>query len=103
METKRRTLLGIILVLVGLVLLLDNLRVIPGLPDYIFHWANIFLVIALINLFSGNRKPAFIFLILWAPLPLLIFRKISLGSIQSENKPLQILVLIMTLPAPVTS
>ncbi|WP_421874409.1 LiaF transmembrane domain-containing protein [Marinoscillum sp.] len=66
METKRRTLLGIILVLVGLVLLLDNLHLIPGLPHYVFHWANIFLVIAVINLFSGNRKPAFIFLVIWA-------------------------------------
>ena len=66
METKRRTLLGIILVLVGLVLLLDNLNLIPGLPHYVFHWANIFLVIAVINLFSGNRKPAFIFLVIWA-------------------------------------
>tara|TARA_Y100001949_G_C15906622_1_gene295014 strand:- start:42 stop:698 length:657 start_codon:yes stop_codon:yes gene_type:complete len=66
METKRRTLLGIILVLVGLVLLLDNLNLIPGLPRYVFHWANIFLVIAVINLFSGNRKPAFIFLVIWA-------------------------------------
>ncbi|HCX22369.1 MAG: hypothetical protein CMB80_07285 [Flammeovirgaceae bacterium] len=65
METKRRTLLGIILVLVGLVLLLDNLHLIPGLPRYVFHWANIFLVIAVINLFSGNRKPAFIFLVIW--------------------------------------
>lgn len=66
MESKRRTLLGIIVVIVGLVLLLDNLHFIPGLPEYIFYWANIFLVIAVINLLSGNRKPAFVFLVLWA-------------------------------------
>lgn len=66
MESNKRTLLGIILVIIGLMLLLENLDLIPGLPDYVFYWANIFLVIAVINLFSGNRKPAFIFLVLWA-------------------------------------
>ncbi len=65
MESKRRIILGIIFVIIGLALLLDNLRLIPDLPEYVFYWANIFLVIGVINLVSGNHKPAFIFFIIW--------------------------------------
>ncbi|MEQ9305753.1 MAG: LiaF-related protein [Marinoscillum sp.] len=65
METKRRTILGIILVILGAVLLADNLDLIPSIPYYVFHWSNIFIVLAVINLLSGNRKPALIFGVLW--------------------------------------
>lgn len=65
MESKRRSILGLLLVMAGIILLLDNLDLIPGLPYYVFHWTNIFLVIAVINLLSGNQKPAFIFAVIW--------------------------------------
>ncbi|MEQ8470224.1 MAG: LiaF-related protein [Marinoscillum sp.] len=65
METKRRSILGLILVLLGAVLLLNNLDLIPEIPYFVFHWSNIFIVLALINFLSGNRKPALIFVVLW--------------------------------------
>ncbi len=65
MKSQRRALLGLFLVLIGSVLLLDNLNIIPEIPDYIFNWINIFLLIALVNLLSGNARGTAIFLILW--------------------------------------
>ncbi len=65
MKTQRRAILGIFLVLLGVVLLLNNLDYIPDLPDYLFTWINIFLLIAVVNLISGNARGAFIFLMVW--------------------------------------
>jgi predicted membrane protein len=65
MKTQRSAILGIFLVIIGMVLLLDNLEIIPGLPDYLFTWINIFLLIAVVNLLSGNARGAFIFLMIW--------------------------------------
>lgn len=61
MQSNRRAILGILLVLVGILLLLDNLGVIPGLPRYLFTWTSFFFLIAIINLISGNRGGALIF------------------------------------------
>lgn len=61
MQSNRRALLGILLVLVGLMLLLDNLGIIPGLPQYLFTWPSLFFLIAVVNLVSGNRGGALIF------------------------------------------
>jgi len=65
MKSQRRALLGLFLVLIGIVLLLDNLNFIPEIPDYVFNWINIFLLIAIVNLLSGNARGTAVFLILW--------------------------------------
>lgn len=61
MQSNRRAILGLLLVLIGILLLLDNLGVIPGLPNYLFTWPSLFFLIAIINLISGNRGGALIF------------------------------------------
>lgn len=61
MQSNRRTILGILLVLIGILLFLDNLGIIPGLPQYLFTWPSLFFLIAIINLISGNRGGALIF------------------------------------------
>lgn len=61
MENNKRLLLGILLVLAGTLLLLRNLDVLPEIPDFVFSWPSLFIVIALFNLISGNRGAAVIF------------------------------------------
>lgn len=65
MKSQRRALFGLLLILIGVVLLLDNLNVIPGLPDYVFNWRNIFLLIAIINVMSGNLRGALVLGAIW--------------------------------------
>lgn len=62
----RNTFFGLLLILAGLALLLDNLDIIPGLPGYLFHWANIFLVLSVFIGLSGNPRGALTLLCLWA-------------------------------------
>ncbi len=66
MKNQRSVLLGLILMGVGIILLLDNFNVIPGLPYYVFHWANIFFVLSVVNLFSGKYRGAVLFIGLWS-------------------------------------
>ena len=66
MNSQKRPLFGLLLVLIGLVLLLNNLGVISGLPGYVFSWINIFLLLAIANLFSGNFRGALLFGVLWS-------------------------------------
>lgn len=61
MHSNRRAILGLLLVLIGVLLLLDNLGVIPGLPQYLFTWPSFFFLIAVVNFVSGNRGGALIF------------------------------------------
>ena len=65
MNSQKRPLFGLFLVLIGLVLLLSNLGVLSGLPGYIFSWINIFLLLAIANLFSRNYRGVLLFAALW--------------------------------------
>lgn len=61
METNRKSILGIILIIVGAYFLLDNLDIIDiHIPWYFFTWQMILIGIGLFNLLTGNRKAAFI-------------------------------------------
>ncbi len=62
MEQKnRRAVLGLILILAGALLLLDNFRLIPwDIGYYLFTWQMILIVIGIFQLVSGNKKGAFI-------------------------------------------
>ncbi|MEM8894101.1 MAG: DUF5668 domain-containing protein [Bacteroidota bacterium] len=61
METNRKSILGIILIILGSYFLLDNLDIIDiYIPWYFFTWQMILIGIGLFNLLTGNRKAAFI-------------------------------------------
>ncbi|GEM_PF-2614680 len=61
METNRKSILGIILIILGAYFLLDNLDVIDiYIPWYFFTWQMILIAIGLFNLLTGNRKAAFV-------------------------------------------
>lgn len=62
MRSNRRALFGAILILVGLLLIMDNLHIIPHIPRDLFSWPVIFIFIGLFNLVSGNRSAAVIFI-----------------------------------------
>lgn len=57
---NRRAILGIFLVVVGLLILLENLRMIPSLPWWLFTWQMLLIALGVINLLSGNRTAAII-------------------------------------------
>ncbi|RED98972.1 LiaF transmembrane domain-containing protein [Marinoscillum furvescens] len=65
MKSNRKAFFGIILVLIGILLLLENLNILPDIPRYVFSWTQIFLLLAIVNLASGNRSGALIFALLW--------------------------------------
>ena len=61
METNRKSILGIILIILGSYFLLENLDVIDiHIPWYFFTWQMILIGIGLFNLLTGNSKAAFI-------------------------------------------
>ncbi len=57
----KRSLFGLLLVIVGSIFLLDNLGFDIDLPYYLFSWPAIFVAIGIINLLSGNGRSAMIF------------------------------------------
>jgi len=59
-HTNRRAILGLLLVITGILLLLENLRLIPGLPYWLFTWPMILVGLGILNLISGNRTAAII-------------------------------------------
>ena len=59
---RKRAILGIVLVLIGAIFLLDNLGFDIELPWYVFRWPIVFVILGVVNLLSGNARPAFIFL-----------------------------------------
>lgn len=61
-SSNKRAIIGLVLVLIGLFFLLDNLGYGIELPWWIFTWPSIFIGIALVNVFSGNYRVAFVFL-----------------------------------------
>ena len=58
---RKRAIFGIILIIVGVIFLLDNLGFHIDIPWYIFRWPIVFIIIGLVNLFSGNLRPALLF------------------------------------------
>jgi predicted membrane protein len=60
MHSNRRAILGVFLVIIGGVLLLDNLNILPGLPRQLFSWPILLILIGVFNLFTGNRGAAII-------------------------------------------
>lgn len=55
-KAQRRSWAGIVLVIIGLVFLLDNLDVIPYyVPQYIFKWESILIIIGIGMLSTGRR------------------------------------------------
>lgn len=60
-SNRKRALLGILFVLIGTLFLLDNMGIAIALPWYIFRWPMIFILLGVVNLLSGNFRPAFIF------------------------------------------
>jgi len=72
-SNRRRAVIGGLLILIGSIFLLDNLGFEIDIPWYIFKWPMILIIIGIINLLSGNPRPAFIFFALGALFYLQIF------------------------------
>jgi len=77
-SNRKRAILGIVLVIIGVVFLLDNLGFDIELPWYIFRWPIVFIILGMINLLSGNPRPAFIFFGLGALFYLDVFHVLDL-------------------------
>jgi predicted membrane protein len=61
METNRKSIFGLVLIILGIYFLLENLDVIDiHLPWYFFTWQMLLIAIGLFNLLTGNRKAALI-------------------------------------------
>ncbi len=60
-QKNSKAILGIFLVLIGVVLLLDNLRILPRLPWWIYEWYTVMIVIGILAFFLGNRTAAVVF------------------------------------------
>ncbi len=60
-SNRKRAILGVILVIIGAVFLIDNLGYDIDLPWYVFRWPAVFIIIGIVNILSGNLRPAFIF------------------------------------------
>lgn len=65
-SNRKKAVVGILLIVVGSLFLLDNLGFNVDIPDYLLRWPMILVAIGAINLFSGNLRPAVIFLSLGA-------------------------------------
>lgn len=65
-QNRKRAIIGVILVIIGSIFLLDNLGYDIDIPYYLFSWPAIFIVIGVINLLSGNLRPAVFFFSLGA-------------------------------------
>lgn len=58
---KNRSFLGLLLIIIGVVFLLDNLDLGFEIPWYLIKWPIVFIILGVINLASGNPRPAFFF------------------------------------------
>lgn len=79
-SSRKKAVTGAVLVIIGAFFLLDNLGLDIDLPDYIFSWPMIFVVLGIINLLSGNTKPALIFFILAVFFFLQYFNLFDIGT-----------------------
>ncbi|MEQ9300786.1 MAG: DUF5668 domain-containing protein [Cyclobacteriaceae bacterium] len=61
METNRKSIFGVVLIILGIYFLLENLDVIDiHLPWYFFTWQMLLIGLGFFNLLTGNRKAALI-------------------------------------------
>ncbi len=61
---RNKAFVGIILVLIGIVLLLDNFGLLPFfLPDYLFTWEALLILIGLVSFLSGRITQAIILIL----------------------------------------
>ena len=59
METNRKSIFGVLLIIIGIYFLLENLDVIDfHLPWYFFTWQMLLIALGIFNLLTGNRKAA---------------------------------------------
>ena len=61
METSRKALAGIFIVVIGVVLLLFNLRLIPYELYFLKSWQMLLIAIGVFNFLNGKKTPAIIF------------------------------------------
>lgn len=80
-SSRKRAIIGILLVVVGTLFLLDNLGFNIDLPWYLFRWPVVFIIIGLINLLSGNPRPALIFFAIGTAFYLHVFHIVRIGEI----------------------
>lgn len=80
-SNHKRAILGFILVFIGAIFLLDNLGFDIHIPYYLFSWPAVFVVLGVINLLSGNSKPALIFFGLATVFYLHYYNIVRLGEI----------------------
>ena len=80
-SNRKRAIIGILLVTVGLIFLLDNLGFDINIPRHLLRWPMVFVAIGIINLVSGNLRPAFVFLTLGAVFYLQYFDIIEVREI----------------------
>lgn len=61
METNRKSIFGVVLIILGTYFLLENLDVIDiNLPWYFFTWQMLLIGLGFFNLLTGNRKAALV-------------------------------------------
>ena len=67
MKDNKRTLVGGIIILIGLYFFLDNLIGFRfSIPSFLFAWPVVFVLVGIVNLLFGNRQNAILFLSLGA-------------------------------------
>ncbi|MGB3467107.1 MAG: hypothetical protein WBA74_17635 [Cyclobacteriaceae bacterium] len=60
-KDNRRIVLGLIMIIAGVVFLLDNLDILEiRIPDFLWRWESILLLVGVVNLFSRNWSAAFV-------------------------------------------
>ncbi|MEM6642507.1 MAG: DUF5668 domain-containing protein [Bacteroidota bacterium] len=78
--TRKRAILGIVLVIIGALFLLDNLGLEIEIPWYVFKWPIVFIILGVVNLISGNPRPALIFFALGTLFYLDVFDVLDLSD-----------------------
>jgi len=89
---RKRAIIGTLLVVVGFIFLLDNLGFDIEIPRHVFRWPMIFVAIGIVNLLSGNMRPAIIFLSLGTIFYLHYFKLLDI----SELWPVIIIIIGLT-------
>ena len=78
---RKKSIIGLLLIIVGAVFLLDNLGFDIEMPSYLFRWPMVFVIIGFINLLSGNPRPALIFFALGGIFYLHYFNVINIRDV----------------------
>ena len=80
-SNRKRAIIGILLVAVGLIFLLDNLGFDINFPRHLLRWPMVFVAIGIVNLVSGNLRPALVFFALGTVFYLQYFDLIEIREI----------------------